>query len=208
MENDQRAEIKEVYRIIKSYHDLQHKHKKISDDWHQSFKKLEKKLQSTQQRFQNELDQILNSRTHRLAVILRDAKYSLRLCLLLPLRLGFFFLPVRFREKIVPIVNRARQKIFQLRYKFRNAKWPLSKPLVSVIIPIYNSGEHIGEAIDSVLAQTWHDFEIIVVGDGSNRPGSSEVLDSLQKKPKTRVLRQENLKLPAARNRGIRAAQG
>lgn len=78
---------------------------------------------------------------------------------------------------------------------------------VSVIIPCYNSGEFINEAIQSVLDQTCKDLEIIVIDDGSNDSVTSNVLNS-SRWERTRILRQENMGLPAARNTGIRAAVG
>jgi glycosyltransferase involved in cell wall biosynthesis len=54
-------------------------------------------------------------------------------------------------------------------------------PRVSVIIPVYNSADYISEALDSVLAQTYHDYEIIVVDDGSTDP-IAEVLSPYEKK--------------------------
>jgi glycosyltransferase involved in cell wall biosynthesis len=89
----------------------------------------------------------------------------------------------------------------------RQKKGSKNKPLVSVIIPCFNYGQYLEEAIDSVLYQTFQDFEIIVVDDGSDDPHTIEILSNL-KKPKTRILRQANQKLPAARNNGIKLAKG
>ena len=79
------------------------------------------------------------------------------------------------------------------------------KPRVSVIIPTYNRGWIIKEAIDSVLAQEFKDFELIVVDDGST-DNTLEILDSFQCNIK--VLRQSNTGVSAARNRGIATASG
>ena len=213
IDNERHVEVKEVYKIIKAFHDQL----KTSHDQLKEQEKAKLWLEDERQKWESRalrgeqiLDiqqQVLNSRAYKLVSILVDARHSVRSCLLLPLRLVSFFLPVRLRDKILQNFYRVQQRIYQLRYKIRNAKWPEKNPLVSVVIPCYNYGKYIEEAIDSVLAQTWHDFEIIVVDDGSNEPETLQVLDSLQK-PKTRVLRQENLKLPAARNRGIGAAKG
>jgi len=80
-------------------------------------------------------------------------------------------------------------------------------PAVSVIVPCYNLGAYVEEAVDSVLAQTWQDFEIIVVDDGSTDPHTNAVLAALER-PRTRVLTTENRGLPAARNHAIRHARG
>ncbi|WP_134704972.1 glycosyltransferase family A protein [Ammoniphilus sp. YIM 78166] len=78
---------------------------------------------------------------------------------------------------------------------------------VSVVIPCFNYGKYLEEAIDSCLNSTFRDIEIIVVNDGSTDPDTISVLENLQK-PKTRVIHQENKGLPCARNTGIAAAKG
>lgn len=77
--------------------------------------------------------------------------------------------------------------------------------LVSVIIPTYNRGWIIKDAIESVMAQEFKDFELIVVDDGST-DHTYEILNSYQ--TKIRILRQNNQGVSAARNRGIEAASG
>jgi glycosyltransferase involved in cell wall biosynthesis len=79
------------------------------------------------------------------------------------------------------------------------------RPQVSVIIPTYNRGWIIKEAIDSVLAQDFKDFELIVVDDGST-DNTSEVFASYGNDIK--VLFQKNKGVSAARNRGIAEASG
>ena len=54
-----------------------------------------------------------------------------------------------------------------------------SKPLVSVIIPFYNAHEHLRQTVQSVLAQKYTNFEIIIVNDGSNQPSIEDVLQGL-----------------------------
>jgi glycosyltransferase involved in cell wall biosynthesis len=80
-----------------------------------------------------------------------------------------------------------------------------SPPLVSVIIPCYNQGTVLAEAIDSALAQTYRHREIIVVDDGSS-DGTADVAASYG--AQIRVVRQANRGLPAARNAGIESAHG
>ena len=79
------------------------------------------------------------------------------------------------------------------------------KPLVSIIIPTYNRGWILTEAIDSVLAQEYKDYELIVVDDGST-DNTREILDTYG--PDIIVLRQANKGVSAARNRGIAEAGG
>lgn len=88
-----------------------------------------------------------------------------------------------------------------------DAPWDPTRPLVSVVIPCYNYGQYLEEAVRSVLRQTFQDFEIVVVDDGSDEPATLEVLSRLSH-PRLRLLRQPNRGLPAARNAGIRQAQG
>ena len=85
--------------------------------------------------------------------------------------------------------------------------WDRTHPLMSVIIPCFNYGKYIEEAVDSVLAQTWMDLEIIIVDDGSTDAHTRDVLSRLDR-PKTRIIYQQNKKLPAARNNGIKTAAG
>src|SRR4028119_1234933 len=76
--------------------------------------------------------------------------------------------------------------------------------LVSVIIPCYNQAYFLGEAIESVLAQSYPHFEIVVVDDGST-DNTSEVA---ARYPGVRCIRQENRGLAGARNEGIRHSSG
>jgi glycosyltransferase involved in cell wall biosynthesis len=78
-------------------------------------------------------------------------------------------------------------------------------PLVSVVIPAYNAAATLPDTLDSVLAQTYRNVEIIVVDDGS-RDGTPDVLARYA--PRVRVLRQANGGLAAARNTGLAAARG
>ena len=80
-------------------------------------------------------------------------------------------------------------------------------PRVSVIIPAYHHAAFIGEAIDSVLAQTYRDFEIVVVNDGSPDE-TEEVLRPYIESGKIRYLWQANQGAAAARNRGVEVAEG
>jgi glycosyltransferase involved in cell wall biosynthesis len=80
-------------------------------------------------------------------------------------------------------------------------------PSVSVIIPCYNQGVYLDEAVESVLAQTYPDFEILVVDDGSTDPATIRLLDDYTR-PKTTVFRTANQKLAAARNFLIARSRG
>lgn len=77
--------------------------------------------------------------------------------------------------------------------------------LISIVIPCYNSGATLGQAIASVKAQTWPNLEIIVVDDGSTDSGTCLILAELEG---VVIVRQSNSGLPAARNAGFRVARG
>ncbi|MDB5046173.1 MAG: putative glycosyltransferase [Deinococcus sp.] len=81
-------------------------------------------------------------------------------------------------------------------------------PLVSVIIPAYNSAQYLPEAIESVLGQTYPHVEAVIVNDGSTDQ-SEQVLQEYQARdPRVKVVYQNNQGLPSARNTGIQASSG
>ena len=77
-------------------------------------------------------------------------------------------------------------------------------PLVSVIITSYNQARFLSDAIESVLTQTYSQFEMVVVDDGST-DNASEVV---ARYPGVRYMRQDNQGLSAARNTGLRESNG
>lgn len=79
--------------------------------------------------------------------------------------------------------------------------------LISVVIPCYNHGQYLYEALESVNQQTYQNYEIIVVNDGSTDPDTNNLLNGLDF-PNTKVLTTVNQGLPAARNTGIKASVG
>jgi GT2 family glycosyltransferase/SAM-dependent methyltransferase len=80
-------------------------------------------------------------------------------------------------------------------------------PAVSVVIPCFNLGAYVDEAVQSVLAQTRQDAEILIVDDGSDDPVTQHLLASYRR-PRTRIIRTANRGLPAARNTGLEEARG
>lgn len=81
----------------------------------------------------------------------------------------------------------------------------IPEPIVSVVIPLYQTERYIGQALASVLAQTFDAFEVIVVDDGSSDRGP-EIARSFND-PRVRVVPQLNRGLAGARNTGIREAR-
>ncbi|GEL71625.1 glycosyltransferase [Myxococcus virescens] len=78
---------------------------------------------------------------------------------------------------------------------------------VSILVPYYNMGSYLPETLRSIRAQTFTDYEIIIVDDGSTDPDSIAVLDALDAAD-VRILRKPNGGLSSARNVGLRAARG
>src|ERR1700691_732220 len=82
-------------------------------------------------------------------------------------------------------------------------------PRISVVVPAYNAAVYLPHAIDSVLAQTYPDWEIVIVDDGST-DNTCAVVDSYRPtlQDKLQYIHQPNRGVSAARNTGIRAARG
>lgn len=81
-------------------------------------------------------------------------------------------------------------------------------PVVSVVMPAFNAGRYIRPAIDSALAQTFADLEILVVDDGSTDDTAAIVARAVAKDPRVRLLRQPNGGVSVARNAALRVARG
>lgn len=78
-------------------------------------------------------------------------------------------------------------------------------PLVSIVIPLYNKQDHVAATLDSVFAQEFRDFEVIVINDGSTDDSEAAVRPFLDR---IRFIRQANTGPGAARNRGIELSRG
>jgi glycosyltransferase involved in cell wall biosynthesis len=84
----------------------------------------------------------------------------------------------------------------------------MSTPRVSVVIPVYNAQAHLGEALTSVLTQTFADFELIVVNDGSTDRTPAILRDFARRDPRVRVVSRPNTGIVGALNDGLAAARG
>lgn len=79
-------------------------------------------------------------------------------------------------------------------------------PRVSVLLPVYNGAPYLAEAIDSILNQTWRDFELIIINDGS-KDESADIIRRYDD-PRIRFFEQENQGLAATLNRAASLSQG
>ena len=81
-------------------------------------------------------------------------------------------------------------------------------PLVSIIVPCYNQAEYLPEALDSVLAQTYSNWECIIVNDGSPDNTEEVAKTYCEKDKRFKYLNKENGGVASARNEGIKASTG
>lgn len=82
----------------------------------------------------------------------------------------------------------------------------MKSPLVSVVLPVYNGAADVERSVQTILSQTFYNFELIIINDGSSDE-SAEVLESISD-PRIRLYHQENMGLAATLNRGISLASG
>jgi len=131
--------------------------------------------------------------------------------------LGGLLRPFSKRPKgAATLANRFQYRFMRVK-RIRNALYgrtvstlrcPSVEGLVSVVLPVHNGAEVVGEAIDSVLAQTYRDLELIIVDDGST-DATPEIVDAYADRDKrVRVIHQGNRKLPRSLSRGLREARG
>ena len=83
----------------------------------------------------------------------------------------------------------------------------MALPLVSIITPVYNGEKYLLEAIESALAQTYKNFELLIVNDGST-DNSKSIISAYLSNPKIRYFEQQNAGVAAARNLALRYANG
>ena len=82
----------------------------------------------------------------------------------------------------------------------------MTNPQVSILMPVYNGADYLSQAMNSLLGQTFTDFEVIVINDGS-KDNSAEVLNAIAD-PRVRIFHQENMGLAATLNRALSLAKG
>ncbi len=84
----------------------------------------------------------------------------------------------------------------------------ISHPLISIIVPVYNVEKYLQECLDSVLAQTYKNLEIILIDDGSTDNCPQICDDYAAKDKRIKVIHQKNQGVSAARNAGLKMAKG
>lgn len=84
----------------------------------------------------------------------------------------------------------------------------MGKESISIIIPVYNAEKFLGECIDSILNQTFKDFELILVDDGSKDLSGQICDDYARRDGRIRVIHQQNGGVTAARRKGVEESQG
>jgi polysaccharide pyruvyl transferase CsaB len=111
-----------------------------------------------------------------------------------------------FDEDIFLRFKQKRQSKFE--QSLDQLEVPCQKDLVSIVLPVYNGEKYIAEALESILNQTYRDFEVIVVDDGSeDRTG--EILGGYARRDnRIQVVHQKNQKISSALNHGFRLARG
>src|SRR5438552_3787137 len=83
----------------------------------------------------------------------------------------------------------------------------MSAPCVSIVIPVFDSGAYLSDALASVARQTFRDYEVILVDDGSTDARTVALCDQSAREPKVRLLRTPNRGPALARNTGIEASR-
>lgn len=79
-------------------------------------------------------------------------------------------------------------------------------PKISVVMAVYNEKDYVSDAIESILSQEFHDFEFIIIDDGSN--DSTRMIIAKYKDPRIRTYKQQNRGLPFSIARGVNLAKG
>jgi glycosyltransferase involved in cell wall biosynthesis len=163
---------------------------------------------------ENELQIFRTSKLQRLRSTILYEKLSGRKLVKIIYLVTALATPERARLRLRPLVHRLKRMFESATQpgpkieRRRQEKWPEDRPLISVVIPSFNYGRYLEETVDSVLSQTFQDFEIIVTDGGSTDEHTLGVLRSFQK-PKTNVYFNGGRHLLGDnRNLGISRARG
>jgi glycosyltransferase involved in cell wall biosynthesis len=168
------------------------------------------KLASENREYEDEIKKLTSIMTKQYDAMTELNRISHRTVKLIRLRLTRYPILFKLILSVLKITLRVSQFISKLIYtKNKTMKnWPDNAPLVSVIIPCYNYGDYIADAVDSVLNQTFQDLEIVIVDAGSTDKVTIPILKSLNR-PRTRIFYREGRNLVGSnRNFGIEQARG
>ena len=126
-------------------------------------------------------------------------------------------LPARLKDRVRVVVSwpeeeqrrRHAERLAAVEAKVRRGVIDdVDDPLVSIVIPCFEQGEWVRDAVTSVFEQTATSWEIVLVDDGSAEPATISTLDELGEWPRIELVRQPNRGLSAARNAGVAASRG
>jgi len=173
--------------------------------------------------FSSQLEGVLSSGSYRLGSALAQLRHPRQwphsakeiARLLLPDRAVALLQRLKSRDRPSwRALQRLKNKVLSLRGLWDRPtvyrQEPFHGPLVSVVTPCFNHGEHLDDWLTCLQNQTLEDFEILFVDDGSTDSATKEAIDALEHKevPNLRVIRQANQGVIAARNRAIAEARG
>lgn len=82
------------------------------------------------------------------------------------------------------------------------------KPLISIIVPVYNTGEYLSRCLDSILNQTYKNIEVIIIDDGSTDDSLKIIREYAKRNSAIKYFTQNNSGQATARNKGIKYADG
>jgi glycosyltransferase involved in cell wall biosynthesis len=103
---------------------------------------------------------------------------------------------------------RQQRKEMLPHYDLRKLTWSAEMGLVTIVLPVYNGEEYLGEAIESVFGQTYQHWELIAVDDGSTDSTPQILGHFAAKDTRLKIIQQSNHKLPQALNTGFKQANG
>lgn len=171
-------------------------------------------------KLRDELNSMKNSRVLGKVIKTREFVGSSRKALVAAPKKGFHktrvvaapFVPRPARLAIKKLANKALRDVVQLDIPVKfvhNQKWDKNLPLISVVVPYYNHGHTIDETLESLGSQSFTNFEVLIVNDGSTDPRSIDKLKELDFNNLTaRVIHQENAGVAVARNTGVSRSKG
>ena len=84
----------------------------------------------------------------------------------------------------------------------------MNAPLISIIVPVYNSAEYLAECLESIQQQSFLEWECIIINDGSTDESGVIISEFIKKDERFKAYEQENSGVSAARNKGIVLAKG